>query len=119
MLNDKISRLVLSTLLCSLGVTAVVNPSLAQNQSQNAIDSSLRPNEPGATISGSNNGLNMFDLIMRSQLAPTRNAQEVADQQRQSLDSGTEAFRRQQLELLRRQDSKPEATITPTVPTQN
>lgn len=118
MLNDKSSRLLLS-LLCSLGVTAMANPSFAQNQSQNAIDTGFRPNEPGATISGSNNGFNVSDLIMRSQLAPTRNAQEFANQQRQSLDNGTEAFRRQQLELLRSQDSKPEATVIPPVSTQN
>lgn len=76
------------------------SPSFAQNQ-QSTIDPTLRPNEPGSTIGGSNGGLNMFDLILRSQNAPSRDAAEVTEQQRRSLDNNSEEFRRQQLERLR------------------
>ncbi len=103
MINPKISCLFLSSLLCSLGITtipAINNPSFAQNQ-QSTIDPNIRPNEPGSTLGGSNGGLNMFDLILRSQNAPSRDANEVSQQQRQSLDANSAEFRRQQLERIR------------------
>lgn len=81
-------------------MAAIFSPSFAQNQ-QSTIDPNLRPNEPGSTLGGSNGGLNMFDLILRSQNAPSRDANEVSEQQRRSLDNNSEEFRRQQLERLR------------------
>lgn len=96
------------------------SPSFAQNQ-QSPIDPNLRPNEPSSTIGGSNGGLNMFDLILRSQNAPSRDATEVSEQQRRSLDSNSEEFRRQQLERLRNLGSttnspNPANSSTPTNP---
>ena len=114
MLNSKIPALLLSSLLCSLGMTTLASPSLAQSQPQNAVDSNLRPNEPGSTISGSNNGLNMFDLIMRSQLANGRDPQEVLQQQRQSLDDSEARFLRQRLELINNSAPAPNSETTPT-----
>lgn len=114
MQNHKILGLMLSSLLCSLGIATLASPSLAQNQPQNAVDSNLRPNEPGSTISGSNNGLNMFDLIMRSQLANGRDPQEVLDQQRQSLDDSEARFLRQRLELINNSSPTPNPETTPT-----
>lgn len=107
MINPKISCLFLSSLLCSLGITtitAINSPSFAQNQ-QSTIDPNIRPNEPGSTLGGSNGGLNMFDLILRSQNAPSRDANEVSEQQRRSLDANSAEFRRQQLERIRSLES--------------
>lgn len=107
MLNYKISCLALSSLLCGIGVTtitAINSPVFAQNQ-QSTIDPNIRPNEPGSTIGGSNGGLNMFDLILRSQNTPSRDANEVSEQQRRSLDANSEEFRRQQLERIRSLES--------------
>ncbi len=102
----------------SLGITtvaAIFIPSFAQNP-QSTIDPNLRPNEPGSTIGGSNGGLNMFDLILRSQNAPSRDANEVSEQQRRSLDSNSEEFRRQQLERLRNLGSTTNSS-NPSTPT--
>lgn len=115
MLNSKIPALLLSSLLCSLEIATLASPSMAQSQPQNAVDSSnTRPNEPGSTISGSNNGLNMFDLIMRSQLANGRDSQEVLQQQRQSLDDSEARFLRQRLELINNSSPTPNSETTPT-----
>lgn len=114
MLNSKIPSLLLASLLCSLGMATLTSPSMAQNQPQNAVDSSIRPNEPGSTISGSNNGLNMFDLIMRSQLANGRDSQEVLQQQRQSLDDSEARLIRQRQELLNNPAPTPDSETTPT-----
>jgi hypothetical protein len=114
MLNSKIPSLLLASLLCSLGIAAFSSPSFAQNQPQNAVDSSRNPNEPGSTISGSNNGLNMFDIIMRSQLANGRDSQEVLQQQRQSLDDSEARFLRQRLELINNSSPTPDSGTTPT-----
>lgn len=116
MFNYKIFYLVSSSLLCSLGImtmAAIFSPSFAQNQ-QSTIDPTLRPNEPGSTIGGSNGGLNMFDLILRSQNAPSRDANEVSEQQRRSLDNNSEEFRRQQLERLRNLGAAPNSSNSST-----
>lgn len=115
-LNYKIPCLVLTSLLCSLGINAIPSSSFAQNQPQNAIDGSARPNEPGSTIGGSNGGLNMFDLILRSQNTPSRTSDEVIQQQRRSLDTSGEEFRRQQLERLRNPEAANPSTPTPQNP---
>ena len=95
-------------------MTAIISPSFAQNQ-QSPIDPNLRPNEPGSTLGGSNGGLNMFDLILRSQNAPSRDAAEVREQQLRSLDNNEE-FRRQQLERIRNL-SNPNAPDSPNTTT--
>lgn len=84
---------------------AINIPSFAQNQTQSTIDPNIRPNEPGSSMGGSNGGLNMFDLILRSQNTPSRSTSEVSDQQRRSLDANSEEFRRQQLERIRSLES--------------
>jgi len=118
MLNYKIFRLVISSLMGGLALTtmATINsPSLAQNQ-QSTIDPNIRPNEPGSTLGGSNGGLNMFDLILRSQNAPSRTTTEVSEQQRRSLDANSEEFRRQQRERIRSLESANPPNSPPPTP---
>lgn len=111
--------LLVSVLLGCWGLTTFgVLPSAAQNsQNPSSFDGSLRSNEPGSTIGGSNNGLNMFDLILRSQNTPSRTTDEFAEQQRRNLNTSSEEFRRQQLERIRNSEAGIIPSTSPTLPT--